>query len=237
LVDQYTRPKPGITYDQVWRQLVEYLQPLIDERRGKAGTDIHSHIINGQVDGRELTNEETLSMTFNVLIAGLDTVVNFMGFTMLFLARNPTARHELAADLGRVSTSMQELLRRFSLVCIAREVTCDLDFEGVQLKRGEMMLVPTLLHALDSRENPVPMTVNFKRPSLSHSLFGAGIHACAGMHLARTEVRIMLEEWLTRIPEFSIDPASEIHYIGGNVIGVSPFSLIWDVSSTRKVGV
>jgi len=62
LVDQYTRPKPGVTYDQVWRQLVEYLQPLIDERRGKAGTDMYSHIINGQVDGRQLTNEETLSV-------------------------------------------------------------------------------------------------------------------------------------------------------------------------------
>jgi camphor 5-monooxygenase len=79
LVDQYTRPKPGVTYDQVWHQLAEYLQPLIDERRGKAGTDMCSHIINGQVDGRELTNKETLSMTFNVLIAGLDTVVNYIG--------------------------------------------------------------------------------------------------------------------------------------------------------------
>jgi cytochrome P450 len=101
------------------------------------------------------------------------------------------------------------------------------------LKRGEMMVVPTLLHGLDSRENPDPMTVDFNRSSVSHSIFGGGIHTCAGAHLARTEIRIMLEEWLTRIPEFSVDPESDIKFVGGIVASVKPFSLVWDVSTTR----
>jgi cytochrome P450 len=118
------------------------------------------------------------------------------------------------------------------MVTVAREVTRDLEFEGVSLKRGEMMVVPTLLHGLDMRENPDPMSVDFKRRSVSHSIFGGGIHTCAGAHLAKTEIRIMLEEWLTRIPEFKVADESEIQFVGGIVASVKPFFLSWDVAST-----
>jgi len=96
-----------------------------------------------------------------------------------------------------------------------------------------MMVVPTLLHGLDSRENPDPMTVDFKRRSVNHSIFGGGIHTCAGAHLAKTEIRVMLEEWLTRIPDFRVADASEIQFVGGIVASVKPFSLVWDVATTR----
>jgi cytochrome P450 len=229
LADQYTRPEPGVSYEDVGRGFLEYLEPIIRERRGKSGSDMLSHLINGQVDGRPLTDEETANLCVQVLVAGLDTVVNAMSFIMLFLARSPESRRALTADFGRLSSSLQELLRRFSMVTVAREITRDLEFEGAHLKRGEMMVVPTLLHGLDARENPDPMSVNFKRASVNHSIFGGGIHTCAGAHLARTEIRIMLEEWLTRIPEFSVAKDSEIKYVGGIVASVKPFALVWDV--------
>jgi cytochrome P450 len=213
----------------VGRWFLEYLEPIIRERRGKSGSDMLSHLINGQVDGRPLTDEETANLCVQVLVAGLDTVVNAMSFIMLFLARSPESRRALTADFGRLSSSLQELLRRFSMVTVAREITRDLEFEGAHLKRGEMMVVPTLLHGLDARENPDPMSVNFKRASVNHSIFGGGIHTCAGAHVARTEIRIMLEEWLTRIPEFSVAKDSEIKYVGGIVASVKPFALVWDV--------
>jgi camphor 5-monooxygenase len=233
LADQYTRGQPGVSYEDVGRELMEYIQPIVRERRGKTGSDMLSHIINGTIEGRPLTDDEAGNLSVQVLVAGLDTVVNVMSFIMLFLARSPESRRALSADLGRLSSSLQELLRRFSIVTVAREVTRDLDFEGAHLKRGEMMVVPTLLHGLDARENPDPMTVNFKRSSVNHSIFGVGIHICAGAHLARTEIRIMLEEWLTRIPDFSVDPDSDIKFLGGIVATVKPFSLVWDVASTR----
>jgi cytochrome P450 len=233
LADQYTRPEPGVSYEDVGREFMDYILPVIRERRGKGGQDMLSHLINGSIEGRPLTDDEAGNLGVQVLVAGLDTVVNAMSFIMLFLARSPASRKALTDDLGRLSSSLQELLRRFSMVTVAREITGDLEFEGAHLKRGEMMVVPTLLHGLDSRENPDPMTVDFKRASVSHSMFGAGIHTCAGAHLARTEIRIMLEEWLTRIPEFSVDPESDIKYVGGIVASVKPFSLVWDVSTTR----
>ena len=235
LADQYTRPDPGVSYDEVGRGFDEYLKPLIQERRGKGGNDMLSHLINGSVEGRALTDDETINLCVQVLVAGLDTVVNAMSFIMLFLARSPESRRALAADLEHLSSSLQELLRRFSMVTVAREVTHDLEFEGVSLKRGEMMVVPTLLHGLDMRENPDPLKVDFGRRSVGHSIFGGGIHTCAGAHLAKTEIRIMLEEWLTRIPEFKVADDSEISFVGGIVASVRPFFLSWDVSSTRNL--
>jgi camphor 5-monooxygenase len=229
LADQYTRPEPGVSYDDVGRGFLEYLEPIIRERRSRHGSDMLSHLINGTVEGRPLTDEETANLCVQVLVAGLDTVVNAMSFIMLFLARSPESRRALAAQLDKLSSSLQELLRRFSMVTVAREITRDVEFEGAQLKRGEMMVVPTLLHGLDARENPDPMTVDFKRSSVNHSIFGSGIHTCAGAHLAKTEIRIMLEEWLTRIPEFSVATDSEISYVGGIVASVKPFKLVWDV--------
>jgi cytochrome P450 len=233
LADQYTRPEPDVSYEDVGREFTEYLQPIIRDRRAKPGNDMLSHLINGTIEGRPLTDDETVNLSVQVLVAGLDTVVNAMNFIMLFLARSPESRKVLTADLGHLSSSLQELLRRFSMVTVAREITRDLEFEGAQLKRGEMMVIPTLLHGLDGRENPDPMTVDFNRRSVNHSIFGGGIHTCAGAHLARTEIRIMLEEWLTRIPEFSVAPDSEISFVGGIVASVKPFSLVWDVTSTH----
>jgi cytochrome P450 len=233
LADQYTRPEPGVSYEDVGREFMDYILPVVRERRGKGGKDMLSNLINGSIEGRPLTDDEAGNLGVQVLVAGLDTVVNAMSFIMLFLARSPASRKALTADFGRLSSSLQELLRRFSMVTVAREITGDLEFEGAHLKRGEMMVVPTLLHGLDSRENPDPMTVDFNRSSVSHSIFGGGIHTCAGAHLARTEIRIMLEEWLTRIPEFSVDPESDIKFVGGIVASVKPFSLVWDVSTTR----
>jgi len=234
LADQYTRPEPDVSYDDVARGFTEYLQPLIGDRRSKNGNDMLSHLINGSIEGRPLTDEETVNLCVQVLVAGLDTVVNAMSFIMLFLARSPESRRILTADLARLPISLQELLRRFSMVTVAREITHDLEFEGVHLKRGEMMVVPTLLHGLDSRENADPMKVDFNRRSVGHSIFGGGIHTCAGAHLAKAEIRIMLEEWLTRIPDFKVVDESEIGFVGGIVASVKPFSIAWDVASTRN---
>ena len=74
------------------------------------------------------------------------------------------------------------------------------------MKAGDMVLVPSALHGIDPLENPDPMRVDYARKPLSHSTFGAGAQICTGMHLARMEVAVTLQEWLKRIPEFSLEP-------------------------------
>jgi len=233
LADQFTRPDGSMEFKEVRTNFQAYIAPIIRQRRGGDGTDMLSRMINGQVDGRALTDEEAANLCIQVLVGGLDTVVNFMGFVMLYLARDAAARQQLAAQPDQIRVAINELARRFPLVTVGREVTHDFVFEGVPLKKGEMIVAPTLLHGLDERENPEPLKVDFKRAEVKHSTFGSGSHTCPGAHLARTETRILIEEWLQRIPEFGLAPGAEITYTGGIVGSVNALPLVWDVATTR----
>ena len=227
LADQFTRPDGSLEFADVRRLFHEYISPLVSARRGGQGTDMLSRMINGEVNGRALTDEEAANLCIQVLVGGLDTVVNFMGFVMLFLAEHPAERAALAAQPSNIRIAINELARRFPLVVVGREVRADMNFEGAQLKQGEMVVAPTPLHGLDASENPNPLQVDFARPEARHSTFGAGSHTCPGAHLARTETRILLEEWLARIPDFRVAPGFRVQYTGGIVGSVNELRLVW----------
>jgi cytochrome P450 len=127
--------------------------------------------------------------------------------------------------------SAEEMFRRFPVVSDARMVAKDLSFKGVQLKRGDMILLPTALHGLDESLNPDPWKLDLDRRGMSHSTFGGGPHRCAGMHLARMETIISLEEWLKRIPEFSLRADAKPTYFSGIVAAVQNVPLVWPVNS------
>jgi camphor 5-monooxygenase len=144
-------------------------------------------------------------------------------------------RDALGANPGRIRDATHELARRFPLVTASREVARNVEFEGVQLKEGEMIVAPTVLHGLDEHENPEPFTLDFKRAGARHSTFGSGSHTCPGAHLARTETRIMLEEWLPRIPQFSVPDDFTVRYTGGIVGSVTSLELCWNPSLTNSM--
>ena len=232
LADQFTRPDGSIALPEVTRLFQEYLAPVIQARRGKPGTDMLSKIINGDIDGRPVTDEEATNLAVQVLVGGLDTVLNFMGFLMVFLADNPQFRRLLRNDPKRIPDAVMELLRRFPIVADAREVAIDQDFEGVHLKKGDMLLAPTVLHGLDEAEYDAPLEVRIDRRAPHHTSFGKGVHICPGQYLARMELRVLLEEWLKRIPEFSLEPGSTVEYKGGIDLTVKPYVLVWNVAET-----
>ena len=149
------------------------------------------------------------------------------------MARNPTARRELREHPERLPVAIMELARRFPLVTVGRELRHDMEFAGATLKKGEMIMAPTILHGLDETENPNPLHVDFARADVKHSTFGSGSHTCPGAHLARTETRIVLEEWLARIPEFRIAPGHLISYTGGIVGSVDALPLVWDTAGAE----
>ncbi|WP_156680465.1 cytochrome P450 [Sphingomonas profundi] len=233
LADQTIRPDGQMTYEEALDGLYAYLQPVIDARRGTDGQDMISRIVNGEVNGRPVNDREAREMCAQMLIAGLDTVVNFLTFMMLFLATHPEPCAALVADPARIPAFINELLRRFGIVTTGRVVREDYDYQGVTLRAGDMVVVPTALHGIDPAVYPDPLAVSLDRGNARHSAFGSGNHTCPGAHLARTEIRATLQEWLAHIPIFSLAPGSELRFSGGIVACVHALPLIWDPATTR----
>lgn len=223
-----TRPNPPIPFEDARQRFFDYLAPVIAARRAEPGEDLLSRVVTADMGGRKLGDDEALALCTQILIAGVDTVVNFLGFAMLFLARDPEARRELAAmDERGVMAATNELFRRFGLVTIARTVRHDMDFHGRALKEGELVCIPTQVHGLDERVNPRSMTVDFARKGARHSAFGSGPHMCPGQELARAEVAITISEWLRRIPDFRLAADADANCSGGIVGQVNRVILEW----------
>src|SRR3546814_9709694 len=108
--------------EEAKQHFYKYLEPYIDARLGGDGTDMLTSMINGKVYGRPLQKEEMLSLSMQLLLAGLDTVVNFLGFTFLFLAQNPEHRRRLSSEPALIPAAPEELFRRLPIVNVARGV-------------------------------------------------------------------------------------------------------------------
>jgi cytochrome P450 len=206
-----------------------YADRVIRARRGKGGTDLMSMMADAELDGKPMPLEEAVSVACALLLGGLDTVVNFLSLVMLHLARHPENVEELKSDPLVLMRGVEELFRRFPVSAVGRMVADDIDYDGVSLKRGEMILLPGVFHALDEQETACPMQVDFTRKSFSHSMFGHGPHRCAGLHLARMETIVTLQEWLKRIPAFRLREGTTPHYRSGMLAYVENLQLAWDV--------
>jgi cytochrome P450 len=207
----------------------DYVAPIVADRTGKAGDDLITIMVNSDINGEPISIDKAVALIALLLLGGLDTVVNFLGFMMVYLARHPGIVDELRADPIKLRRSAEEMFRRFPVISEARMVAADMVYRGVELKHGDMILLPTALHGLEESENPDPWTVNPARERMAHSTFGAGPHRCAGMHLARMEVIVTLQEWLKRIPHFRLENERAPVYHSGIIAAVDNIPLVWEV--------
>jgi cytochrome P450 len=229
LAEAKTRNGDVATSLNVHLQILDYIREKIEERRRRPGNDLISRVIKAEVNGRPLTHDEAVAMCGVVTFAGLDTVVSSLGFVIRFLAENPGHRRQLQENPGLIPNAVNELLRRFSPTNLAREVGHDMRYNDIDLRAGDAILLPTCLHGLDERRWDEPMQVNFHRRQIFHLAFGAGAHRCIGAMLARTELRVMLEEWLPRIPDFEITPGLAPVTASGQVNAVTTLPISWPV--------
>ncbi len=233
--EQMTRPD-GATPDEMAASLEAaqrgfdtYVEPIIEARRGGSGDDLITVMVNNDINGEPISRERAIGLVSLLLLGGLDTVVNFLGFMMTHLARHPEIVAQMHSDPLILQRGAEEMFRRFPVVAEARMVAKDLTYRGVELKHGDMILIPTAMHGLDESQNPDAMRLDLQRKRLAHSTFGGGPHRCAGMHLARMEVIITLEEWLKRIPAFRLREDEKQIYRSGIVATIDNVQLEWDV--------
>lgn len=220
------RSKSEVEQRAAYGRLADYARRKVEERRANPRPDAISDMASIQVDGNPIPVHTVTGMVALLLSAGLDTVASMMGFIMSFLARNPEYRRELIDHRERIPDAVEELLRRFPIVVSARMVKADFEYDGVKLKAGEMVAAPTPLHGLDERRYACPAHVDFDRKP-RHATFGGGVHRCPGATLARAELKILLEEWLARIPDFEIEPGAPVPVEARGVAAILELPLIW----------
>lgn len=208
-------------------KLFQYAGRRVAERAANPGDDLISRIATAQIDGRPITSHEAVGVTTLLLIGGLDTVASMMSHIMHFLAGSPDHRRQILDDPAIIPAAVEEFLRRFALTNPGRTVTRDLDFHGVAMKAGDKVLLSTAFGAVDPRDYPEPLRVDFARKSGSKTTFGAGPHVCPGSMLARIELKILLEEWLPRIADFALDPNDPPRFRTGVNGSVDRLPLVW----------
>jgi cytochrome P450 len=205
-----------------------YIRDLVAKRRADPGDDLLSKALQSEIGGRVMTDAEAEGLASGLIGGGLDTVTATMGWMALFLAENPAHRQQLASGEASHNNAIEELLRRFAVPNIARVVRNDMEYQCAQLKAGEQVLMSACLHSMDADIFADPMTVDFaRRNAYKHSSFSHGNHRCIGAPLAMQELKIFLEEWLTRIPDFALDPNDPPVRATGIVHGVERLPLVW----------
>jgi cytochrome P450 len=205
----------------------QYVDAVVKARRANPGDDLISFMSTGQVDDRVVTHDEARAMVTNLVIGGLDTVRNMMAYFAIFLARNDAHRRQLVENPSLIPNAVEELLRWFAIPNMGRSVAKDVVFHGVEMRAGDMILMPLVLAGRDDDVYDDALTVKFDRKSLRHLSFGAGAHGCPGLHLARIELHVFLEEWLKRIPDFTIAPGAKPVMRGGVILAVQSLPLVW----------
>ena len=207
--------------------VTDYLERKIAERRASPGADLLSHVIQAQVFGRPLTEQEVLGTCSLLLFGGLDTVTSMMAFVMRFLADHPAHRKWIIDNPSKTSFAVEEIMRRHGVANVMRTAIRDVEIDGTMIYAGQQVMVATSLHGLDPREFDRPDEVDFERKAKFTGTFGAGPHRCPGASLARMEMRVMVEEWLRRIPDYEVDPSRPIVQRSGGVNGLMTLPLRW----------
>jgi len=204
----------------------EYFAVLIEEKRAQPGDDLLSAALDWQIDGKPIPQPDMLSWCLLMFMAGLDTVSIQLTYSYWYLAQHADARQRLVGDPTVIPSAVEEFLRYFAFVAPSRKVMEDIDFHGCPFNEGDMVLVPLSAATRDPANFPDPTEVRLDRSPNNHVAFGVGPHRCLGSHLARRELRIALEEWHARIPDYHLTDGVDITEHGG-MYGIDVMELSW----------
>ncbi len=205
---------------QAVQEMTAYFSGHIEARKNKPTDDLISYLMNARgKDGNPLEDSHVLGSLRLLLIAGIDTTWSAIGASLWHLAKTPSDRERLIGEPELIPTAVEELLRAYSPVTMAREVIKETTISGCPVKPGNMVLLSFPAANRDPKMFPDADKVVIDRRENRHAAFGLGIHRCVGSNLARLEMQVALEEWLKRIPDFRLDPAGTVTWSQGTVRG------------------
>jgi hypothetical protein len=212
----------GVTDDAVLLrgliEMTEYFRPYVLERRERPGDDLISHLVQQKYeDGRSLTDNHVLGSLRLLLVAGIDTTWSGIGSCIWHLATHAEDRRRLDHDPSLMPTAIEEFLRAYAPVTMAREVVEATEVGDCPFEPGQMVMLSFPAANRDPAVFPGADRVVIDRKENRHAAFGLGIHRCIGSNLARMELTVAVEELLKRIPEFAL--AGPVTWSEGTVRG------------------
>jgi len=206
-------------------EMTAYFQAEIEKRKDDPRDDLISIMMQARCEGEPWTPERVLGALRLLMIAGIDTTWSAIGSSLWHLATHPEDRQRLLDKPELMPTAVEEMLRAYSPVTMAREVVEDTEISGCPIKAGNMVLLSFPAANRDPEMFKDADKVVIDRQPNRHSAFGLGIHRCVGSNLARMEMTVAIEEWLKRLPHFSLE--GEVTWSEGTVRGPRslPFKL------------
>ncbi|GAA3964083.1 cytochrome P450 [Actinomadura viridis] len=199
---------------------------VADCRAGKAGGLLRS-LFEAETD-EPFTDEEAIGLCFLFVLAGVDSVTNALSLMFAKLAEDAALRRDLAADPGLIPSAIEELLRVDPAnAVIPRVATQDVELAGVRIPAGSPVGVAVGAANRDPGDLEAPDEFDPRR-QYNHLTWGSGPHRCLGVHLARVELRVVLEEWHRRIPEYELAPGPRPHVDWPTgVMGISSVPIVF----------
>ena len=197
----------------------DFFAELIIARRAKPAEDMISRLIAAEVDGKPLTDHTIQGVCFLLLVAGIDTTWSSIGASLWHFAGHADDRRQLAGDPALFPTAIEEMLRFYAPVMMARKVTAHVEMGDKVLCPGDKMILNFPAGNRDPEIFDRPDEVVLDRERNRHVAFGLGIHRCAGSNLARMEMDVALRVWFERIPEFELRDPDAVTWAGGQVRG------------------
>ena len=204
-------------------KIAVYLRDVVNAHLAEPRDDIVSMLLNVEVEGEKLSLDEVHAICYLLFLASVDTVAVMLSFITRHLARDQTLFAYLKADQKRIGDSVDELLRMHAFINLNRICATDVKFHGVQFREGDNIVIPSFVTDRDERVFASPDSFNpdrSKRERNQHHAFGAGAHKCVGLHLAKMEVRSVLEALIKRVDHIELISEEGVTGHGGTTMGL-----------------
>ncbi|KQZ62285.1 cytochrome [Sphingopyxis sp. Root1497] len=210
--------------------ILAYLRGFIAEKQANPDETLGSYIANGQMDGKPLTPDETIGTTWFLWLGGLDTVASTISQMFRRMALDTELQARIRANPEIINSAVEEFLRVQPLVNSGRRIKKDFTWHGVDLKEGDWIACINSSGNFDENQFACPRDFDPERKNNRHFTLIGGVHICLGAHLARRELRVLLAEWLSRVPPFRLKPGADTTVIPG-LLSIRNLPIVWDTKT------
>lgn len=214
------------------RNVLDFLRGFIAEKEKNPDEHLTSSIVHGKIEGRPLTEDEKIGIVWFLWLGGLDTVAATIAQMYRRMALQPEIQTMIREHPEWINGAVEEFLRTQPILSSGRRATRDFEWHGVQIKAGDGFSCLNPAGNFDPTRFANPREFDPTRKGNRHFTLVAGVHSCLGGHLARRELRVLLEEWFKRIPEFRVKPGADTAVFPG-LLSIRNLPLVWDASKVR----